>query len=168
MDAFPTNRPAPTRVLAGDGPEFYDDVMRMARSARRAEQRQTRRNGRTSHVEVAMSQDKKAQDWINLVLAACLFISPWIIGFSGDTSPTWNAWIVGAALAVIAIAALSMFAEWEEWVNMALGAWLIIAPWILGFTANVNAFGTHVAIGVLVAAVSAWAVWDVRRTPHAV
>jgi hypothetical protein len=113
------------------------------------------------------TEGHKTQDWINLVLAVCLAISPWIMSYVGNATPAWNAWIVAAALAVIAIAALAMFAEWEEWVNLALGAWLIVAPWILGFAGDSNALMTHVGVGVLVVAVSAWAVWDYRNTSHA-
>lgn len=93
------------------------------------------------------------------------FISPWAIGFAG--APAWNAWIVGIVLAVLALAALAAFAEWEEWANLALGLWLIAAPWLLGFEANVNALWTHVILGVLAAAVSGWAIWDCRQKPHA-
>ena len=116
---------------------------------------------------LSWTENKTAQDWINLVLAVCLFISPWVIGFVAETTPTWNAWIVGIALGVFAVATLSMFAEWEEWVNFVLGLWLIVSPWLLGFAASVNAMWTHVVMGVLVAAVAAWAIWGHRHTPPA-
>ncbi len=110
-----------------------------------------------------LMEGKRKQDWANLVLAVCLFVSPWVIGFAADTVPTWNAWIVGIALGALAIAALSVFAEWEEWANMVLGLWLIVSPWLLGFAANANAMWTSVVMGVLIAAVSLWAVWDVHH-----
>ena len=91
-----------------------------------------------------LMEGKKTQDWANLVLAVCLFISPWFFGFMAETTPTWNAWIVGIALGVLAVAAISAFAEWEEWANLVLGLWLIASPWLLGFTANVNAMWTSV------------------------
>ncbi|QCI63091.1 SPW repeat protein [Phreatobacter stygius] len=106
-------------------------------------------------------------DWANLGLAVALFISPWVVGFATMAPPTWNAWIVGIALGAMALAALSAFAAWEEWVNLALGLWLIAAPWVLGFATNVNAQWTHLIIGALAAAVSAWALWDNRQHPHA-
>ena len=115
----------------------------------------------------SLIEGKTAQDWINLVLAVCLFISPWAIGFVTEATPAWNAWIVGIVLGALAIATLSVFAEWEEWVNMVLGLWLVVSPWLLGFAANVNAMWTHVVMGVLVVGASAWAVWGHRHTPHA-
>jgi hypothetical protein len=115
----------------------------------------------------ANTNGRRPQDLFNLLIAACLFISPWIVGFVGDTMPTRNAWIVAVVLALVAVAALSVFAEWEEWVNLVLGLWLMASPWMLGFTGNFNAFWTHMILGVLTAAVSAWAVWDYRHEPHA-
>lgn len=115
----------------------------------------------------ANTGSKRPQDWFNIILAGLLFISPWIMGFVADTMPTRNAWITGVVLALVAVAALTAFAEWEEWMNLALGLWMVVSPWMLGFTGNFNAFWTHVALGLLTAAVSAWAVWDYRHEPHA-
>ena len=115
----------------------------------------------------SLTEGKTAQDWVNLVLAVCLVISPWVVGFVADMTPAWNAWIVGVILAALTIAALSVFAEWEEWVNLVLGLWLIASPWLLGFAANMDAMWTHVIMGVLIAAVSAWAVSGHRNPPHA-
>ncbi|MEW6630571.1 MAG: SPW repeat protein [Pseudomonadota bacterium] len=113
-----------------------------------------------------LMEGRRSQDWVNLVLAICLFISPWVIGFAGMMAPAWNAWIAGVLLGALALAAISVFAEWEEWVNLVLGLWLIVSPWLLHFTAETHAMATHVVLGVLVVAASAWAVWDVRH-PHA-
>lgn len=109
---------------------------------------------------------RRPQDWCNLILAGLLFFSPWLMGFAGDFMPTHNAWVIGAALALVAVAALSAFAEWEEWLNLALGLWLVAAPWMLGFTGNFTAFWTHIVLGLLTAAISAWAVWDYRHESH--
>ncbi|AUX78576.1 SPW repeat protein [Sinorhizobium fredii] len=114
-----------------------------------------------------LMEGKKAQDWLNLVLGVALFVSPWVIGFAPETMPAWNAWIVGIVLGALAIAAFAAFAEWEEWANLVLGIWLIVSPWLLQFATNINAMWTHVVLGVLVAAVSAWALWDYRQNPHA-
>ena len=114
-----------------------------------------------------LMEGKRGQDLVNLVLAVCLFVSPWVIGFATETAPAWNAWVVGLVLVFLAAATLSEFAEWEEWANMTLGFWLVICPWMLAFMGNVNAMWTHIVIGALVTALSAWAVWASRQGPHA-
>jgi hypothetical protein len=51
----------------------------------------------------ALYQLTEWEDWGNLVLAVLLFISPWVLGFSGSAAPAWDAWIVGVITAVISI-----------------------------------------------------------------
>ncbi|NTJ66590.1 SPW repeat protein [Agrobacterium rhizogenes] len=115
---------------------------------------------------IALMKGKLTQDWAKLVLAACLLASPWVFGFTNEAMPSWNAWIVAVILGILSTAALSLFAEWEEWASMALGLWSIASPWLLGFTANMNAMWTDIVLGALIFAVSLWAVWDVHH-PHA-
>lgn len=110
-----------------------------------------------------LMEGKKLQDWINLVLGACLFLSPWIVGFAGQAQAAWNAWIVGVLLAGVAVAALAAFAEWEEWASGVLGAWLIVAPWVLGFAGIAVALWTHLVLGALALVMSAWALWEYRH-----
>ncbi|NTH16455.1 SPW repeat protein [Agrobacterium rhizogenes] len=115
---------------------------------------------------ITSMKGKRTQDWASLLLAACLFTSPWIFGFTAELMPSWNAWIVAALLCMFAIAALSVFVEWEEWANLVIGLWLIASPWLLGFAANASAMWTNIVLGVLIVAASLWAVWDVHH-PHA-
>ena len=111
-------------------------------------------------------ETKRLQDGINLVLAACLFVSPWVLGFAGEPIAAWTAWASAVVIGVLAVAAIVAFTEWEEWVNLALGIWVVLAPWILGFTGVTYALWAHVVLGLLVAAVAAWELWQVRHEPH--
>jgi hypothetical protein len=116
---------------------------------------------------MAKFTDKLARQWpdiVNLVLGVWLVLSPWALGFVAETRPTWNAWILGVIIAVAAIAALFAFQEWEEWVNAVLGLWLIVSPWVLGYSAMVAAaMWNQVVVGLIVAALAAWAIWDARH-----
>lgn len=113
-----------------------------------------------------MLEGEHAQDWINLLLAVALFLSPWVVGFATEQYATWNAWACGVLVAAVAIGALGAFKEWEEWVNLLLGIWLVAAPWVLGFAAVIPARGAHITFGLLIAAVAAWEIWDVHRGRH--
>ena len=57
---------------------------------------------------------------------------------------------------------LSAFRAWEEWFTVALGAWLVISPWVLGIT-GIGATANFVIVGFIVLALSLYEVWDVRR-----
>jgi len=98
-------------------------------------------------------------DWGNLVLAACLFIAPWVLNFVDQTTAAWSAWIAAVVIGGMAVLALIWFAEWEEWINVVLGVWVAIAPWVLGFYAVTAATWSHVILGVLIAALAAWRGW---------
>src|SRR5882724_12005832 len=93
----------------------------------------------------------KLCDVANLLLGAVLFISSWFFG-SGLASQ--NAFVCGIVIIVISLAALAAFAIWEEWLNLILGLWVLVAPWVLGFTGT-DAMNAHVAIGGVVAALAA-------------
>jgi hypothetical protein len=117
---------------------------------------------------------RRWQDWANLVLGVWLFISPWLLGFAAGAAvvggapvggpaaggapavatAAWDAWIFGIVIAAVAVWAMSQFAPWQEWVNMAVGIWLFIAPWILGFSGARNAAWDHWVVGLVVFLIS--------------
>ena len=96
------------------------------------------------------------KDAVNLVLGLWLIVSPWALGLIGNRAPTWNAWAIGLVIAAAALAALISFKVWEEWVEAALGAWLIVSPFLLGFSALTHALWNQVVVGVVVAALAVW------------
>jgi len=108
-----------------------------------------------------------ALDVANAVLGIALVLSPWILGFAAETAAAWNAWITGALIALVAIGALVAFAEWEEWVNLVLGIWAIVSPWLLGFATLGAAVWMHVGVGLIVAVLAALELWFARRHPSA-
>jgi len=96
---------------------------------------------------------------LNLALAALLFISPWLFGFAGPQVGSWNAWVSAALIAVVAGIALAELYRWEEWVNVLLGLWVAVSPWLLGFAGVANARWTHLLVGLAVAALAAYELW---------
>ena len=99
----------------------------------------------------------KLCDVANLILGAILLASPWIFQFSGGPAST-NALVSGVIIAVISIAALAAFAVWEEWLNLIMGLWVLISPWVLGFPSG-TAMQVHIVIGVIVAILAALEIW---------
>ena len=110
----------------------------------------------------AKAKVEHVQDWLNLALAVVLFVSPWFLGFTAEKAAAWTAWGTGILIAILALAAIIQFAEWEEWASLVLGLWLVVSPWVVGFTNVIEARWAHVVLGLLVAAVAAWEVWFVR------
>jgi len=102
-------------------------------------------------------------DVANLILGAILFFSPWMFGF-GAGMASQNAYIAGIVIAVLAIAALAAFAVWEEWLNLIVGLWVLVSPWVLGFQGT-TAMTVHVVIGAAVAIVAAIELWMMSQFP---
>jgi hypothetical protein len=53
---------------------------------------------------------------------------------------------------VISWVALARPRRWEEWLNAVIGLWLIVAPFVLGFSSVLGATWNHVIVGVLIGA----------------
>lgn len=105
-------------------------------------------------------------DYIKLALAAFLILTPWIFGFTSVAVVSGNAWISGAVIGLASIAAIVALAEWEEWVSLALGLWVMISPWVLGFhTTVISAMRADVAVGIAVALIAAAELWMIHRNP---
>jgi hypothetical protein len=104
-------------------------------------------------------------DVVNVVLGVCLALAPWALDFTAEATAAWNAWITGAAIALVALGAIVAFNEWEEWVNLALGIWAAIAPWVVAFSENAAASGVHLTVGIAVAVLAAARLWFMHRNP---
>jgi hypothetical protein len=100
---------------------------------------------------------KHWQDPVNLILGLWLVVSPWALAFEAEANPTWNAVILGILIAAVALIALFRVMAWEEWVNLALGVWLVISPWLVGFSDLVAAMWNAVIVGAVVAVLALWA-----------
>jgi len=110
-----------------------------------------------------VSRSEALCDVANLILGAILFVSPWMFGFDPGTVST-NAYITGIAIAILAIAALAAFAVWEEWLNLVVGLWALVSPWVLGFQGT-TAMTVHVVIGAAVAILAAIELWMLSQIP---
>jgi hypothetical protein len=99
-------------------------------------------------------------DVYNLVLAAFLFVSPWLFAYANNVA-RFDFWASGALIALVSAAAIAAFAEWEEWLNLALGCWLAAAPWLLGY-AHTKAMHVSVGVGIIVVYLAGLRLWLVH------
>jgi hypothetical protein len=93
-----------------------------------------------------------------------LFVSPWLFAFAGKVARI-DVWASGAAIAAVSIAALVAFSDWEEWLNLLLGVWLTVSPWVLGFT-HTKAMHVSIGLGAMVAFVAGLELWLVKYDPQ--
>jgi len=80
-------------------------------------------------------------------------ISPWVIGFEGQSTLAASNLIVGVAVAVLA---LTFAAAYERthgiaWVSPLLGVWLIVSPWIVnGVVTSRSMLWSNIVVGACV------------------
>jgi len=99
-------------------------------------------------------------DKLNLLLGLAIFASPYVFGFADVSTAATNAYMVGGLLVLVCLVELIAFRIWEEAIAAAAGAWMIIAPFMLGF----NTMGTptviHFAAGLLIVLFTVWSTSD--------
>jgi SPW repeat len=111
----------------------------------------------------SVSDIRARLDYVVLALALLLFVSPWMLDFSGLAVATATAWISAAVIALLALAAIYRFAVWEEWFIMAMAVWLVVAPWALDFRYLNGAAAAFVGIGCFIFAIAISDIWAARR-----
>ena len=113
-----------------------------------------------------MKRKYLGQDVVNVILGIWAFVTPWVIGHRPGPVVIANYVIVGILITFFACSALVTFRAWQEGINMALGAWLLVSPWVLGFSAIASMMWSAVVIGVLVAICSAFALGKKQSHEH--
>ncbi|AYO83024.1 SPW repeat protein [Methylobacterium brachiatum] len=91
-----------------------------------------------------------APNAVTILLGITLALAPWYLGLGYETAAARNAFACGGAITFIAVLALGVTYEWEEYLNLALGLWVTMAPWALGFEELRSAMGVHVIVGLAV------------------
>lgn len=104
-------------------------------------------------------------DMVNIAAGVALALSPWYLGYTDQPQASWNAWVVGSAVALIAIVALFAFHQAEEWANGVLGIWTLVSPWALGFMSVTGAAAAHIVAGLVVVALAAGSLWSTTNRP---
>ncbi len=103
-------------------------------------------------------------DIYTLFLAGFLFVSPWLFAFKHGTIGT-DDWVSAILVAVFSLGALVMFREWEEWINLSLGLWILVSPWVLGFQ-HMAAMRINFGIGFLIAYLAILELWLIHYGPR--
>lgn len=101
------------------------------------------------------------QDGITVVTGVLLVLAPFVLGITPPEGAslgvmTVNFVLSGLAAIVLGAAALFYFQKWEEWLDIALGAWVFVSPWVLGFAYAQTAMWTTVVCGLVIAVMGAW------------
>jgi SPW repeat len=117
--------------------------------------------------KVTVTTPEHWEDWCDWGLGIWLCLSPWILRYDLEPTATRNAVIVGFLVVFAEVVTLSAWRAWEEWINVALGAWLLVSPWVLGVVSGA-AKANFVIVGAVITALALYEAWDVRRATPSV
>jgi hypothetical protein len=117
---------------------------------------------------------KTAKSLSGLVALAGLWevLASSILNYSATTVALWNAIITGVVLIILGVwTALNEDTGTDKtlgWVSMAVGVWLVVSPFILGYVAVAAALWNDIIVGAVVIVLAAWAasVLDKEMTPQ--
>lgn len=115
-------------------------------------------------------EHRRWEDILAMLLGASIVLSPWIFvtpmfsGMEGNPEIVFSAILTGAL--VILAGALELFSRerWEETLTLVCGAWLIIAPYALGYAGTLR--GWHMALGAAVAVLAVFELWQSMERPR--
>lgn len=113
-----------------------------------------------------MDGEAKWADVVNLVLGAWLFVVPLESEGAMSVAAAWNTFIVGGLIGAVAIFAMMRPRRWPEWVNLVLGMWVFISPFMLSFWVGEWPLWNHLIVGAAVASMALWAL-VLRQRLHA-
>ena len=90
----------------------------------------------------------KGLEWTTLALGGLLFCAAFLFG--AVPAAAWNAAISGAVVVCLATSALYQYDRQTEYYNAGIGAWVILAPLVLGFQSSAIAAAAHVVLGLAI------------------
>lgn len=109
-----------------------------------------------------MEGETKWADGLNLIAGAWFFSIPMMWEGLG-VAATSNHYISGLAIMLVSVISLSRPRLWEEWVNLLLGLWVFVAPFVLGIWQLQLSLWNHLVVGAVVTGLSLYALLKRQR-----
>lgn len=128
---------------------------------RRSARRPLLRRGTAYHESPALvgsAPPPPPRDWrseivgfsgLNVLAGIWLIIAPWVLGYS-TSDPRWNDVVFGIIVGVLALIRVggAYRAEVLSWINLLIGAWLVVAAFTIDSTARAS--WNDVILGIIV------------------
>jgi hypothetical protein len=115
--------------------------------------------------EQRISVPEQSSRWsslVNVFLGAWIIISPFVLGLHVPKA-IWNNVVVGVLVGTLAIVRWRIDQRGWSWVNLFLGIWLVISPFVLVLSSA--AMLNNVILGIMVAAFALTNTYSKLATP---
>lgn len=106
---------------------------------------------------------RRWQDQLMVVIGAWLLVSPWVLGYPPDSPPARDTYIAGAIIALLAAFDLVKTYVWAVLLNIVMGVWVAVSPWLVGVVRDPAMTWSLVIAGVATVVLG---VWELRTDPE--
>ena len=106
---------------------------------------------------------KRWQDQLILLLGLWLVVTPWVYTYPQGSPQMINAVVSGLVIAVLAAFDLYKTYFWAVVVNLLVGIWVAVSPWVLRLAEQSTLMWNFVIAGIAVAVL---ALWELRTDPE--
>ena len=87
--------------------------------------------------------------WINILLSIWVIVSPFVLAFHSSKA-IWSNVVAGALVGILALIRWGVHQTGWSWLNLILGMWLVVSPFVLFLSAA--AMWNNVILGIIIAA----------------
>jgi SPW repeat-containing protein len=115
---------------------------------------------------------------LDVLAGIWLLISPFVLAFrshggafnSNVTGAVTNDVVLGIVIGLLALYRTFNAANnvWVSWLNVLLGIWVLISPWVVGFSSMRIAMTNNVIMGIIVIILAGWSALASSASPEEV
>lgn len=98
------------------------------------------------------------EDILAIILGGLMVISPFVAGYGEVMAVMLSAVIAGAVVVILGAMELSAPKRWEEVLMVIAGAWMMAAPYALGYAGTLQSW--HIALGAITVLLALFEIWQ--------
>lgn len=106
---------------------------------------------------------KRWQDQVILLIGVWLFASPWVFGYDSSSASATNAYATGLVMAVLAVFDLYKTYMWAVLLNVVVGIWTAVSPWLIEITYDRAMTASLLLSGMATVVLG---LWELRSDPE--
>lgn len=97
--------------------------------------------------------------WLLILTGVYVMLSPWITTHRPQAETisdaiAWSHYLAGGAMITLGFIGLAVDHLWEDWMATLVGVWLVVSPWLLGFTSIGTLAWSDTLMGIIVIVLS--------------
>jgi hypothetical protein len=106
----------------------------------------------TNEQRVSMPERRgTGNSWVNILLGIWVIVSPFVLAIHSSRA-VWNNVVTGVLVGILALIRWSVRQPGLSWLNLLLGIWLVISPFVLFLSGA--AMWNNVILGIIICALA--------------